>query len=101
MDNKVCQTHTQEFIDQTQAQFIIAGFTLLKVVSGESLPLCREFYQVVQRLLNVIHICYFFFICLCICTYHMCNKYITYIVATHLYFGQLDGCSENWCSYYE
>ena len=62
--DKVCQTHTQEFIDQTQGQFIIAGVTLLKVVSGESLPLCREFYQVVQRLLNVIHICYFFlFVC--------------------------------------
>ena len=64
MDNKVCQTHTQEFIDQTQGQFIIAGVTLLKVVSGESLPLCRDFYQVVQRLLNVIHFCYFFlFVC--------------------------------------
>ena len=33
--------------------------------------------------------------------YHVCHNYIMYIVAMQLYFGQLDGCLEYWCSYHE
>ena len=31
---------------------------------------------------------------LCVPTYHVCNEYVTYIVAMWLEFGQLDDCSE-------
>ena len=33
----------------------------------------------------------YLFVCLCICTYHMCNNYVLYIVAMRLYF---EGCFE-------
>ena len=40
-------------------------------------------------------------VCLCVCNYHMCNKYVMYAVAMRLYFGPLDSCFGYWCSYYE
>ena len=44
----------------------------------------------VLRLLYVFRVC--LFVTLCVPTYHVCNKYITYIIVMRLYFGRLDGC---------
>jgi len=43
--------------------------------------------QLVLRLLNVFHVCVY--LGLCICTYHVRNNYVTYIVAMQFYFSQL------------
>ena len=48
----------------------------------------------VLRLLCGFRVC--IYVCMCVCTYHVRNNYVTYIVAMRPYFkvdfGNLDGC---------
>ena len=51
-------------------------------------PAAREARSwLVLRLLCGFHVC--IYICVCVCTYHVCNNYVTYIVAVRPYFSRL------------
>jgi len=43
----------------------------------------------------VLSLLYVFYVCLVVCTYYVCNSYVTYIISTQLYSGQLDSCFEH------